>query len=185
MLSDTSTNRQHRRLVSSSYCLTYSRSCLAHTFQSTRRKSSPGTYSRCCRNSTDCPKYGLRCIPLSRPSTMCRARISNRPIRLITSGCKDLLEAVVMDQGVFVRGGDFQEVVDDVVGGDTFALGGEIHHQPVPQHRFGERLNVLDRHVRSALYQGPRFRAQDQELRRPWPGPPRQLLPHIFRDARL
>ena len=38
------------------------------------------------------------------------ARISKRePIRLITSGCKDLLEAVVMDQLVFVRGGDFEE----------------------------------------------------------------------------
>src|SRR5947208_1104514 len=37
-------------------------------------------------------------MPLRSPSTMCRARISNRPIRLITSGCKDLLEAVVMNQ---------------------------------------------------------------------------------------
>ena len=40
---------------------------------------------------------------------MCRARISSRPIRLITSGCKDLLEAVVMDQLVFVRGSDFEQ----------------------------------------------------------------------------
>src|ERR671918_354347 len=136
MLSETSTKRQHRRSVSSSYCLTYSRSCLAHTFQSTRRRSSPGTYSRCCTNSTDCPKYGLRCMPLSSPSTIWRARISRRPIRLITSGCKDLLEAVVMEELVFVRGGNFKEAVDDLIGRDAVALGGEIHHDTMPQHRF-------------------------------------------------
>src|SRR3954466_9717969 len=117
MLADTSTSKQQRRLVSSSYCLTYSRSCLAQTFQSTRRRSSPGAYSRCCRNSTDCPKYGLRCMPLRSPSTICRARTSRRPIRLITSGCKDLLEAVVMNELVFVRRGNFQEPVDDMIAG--------------------------------------------------------------------
>ena len=41
--------------------------------ESMRRTSSPGTYSRCCTNSTDCPKYGLRCPPDKKPSTICRA----------------------------------------------------------------------------------------------------------------
>ena len=74
---------------------------------------------------------------------MCRARISSRPIRLITSGCKDLLEAVVMDQLVFVRGGDVEQLVDEVVGRDAFAFGGEIHNEPMPQHRLGQGLDVF------------------------------------------
>ena len=61
------------------------------TFQSMRRTSSPGVYSRCCTNSTDCPKYGLRCNPDRNPSTMCRALISNREMREISSGRKNLL----------------------------------------------------------------------------------------------
>src|SRR5215218_6836990 len=143
MLADTSTSMQQRRFVSSSYCLTYRRSCLAQTFQSTRRRSSPAAYSRCWRNSTDCPKYGLRCMPLRRPSTMCRARISNRPIRLITSGCKDLLEAVVMNQLVFVRGGDFKQAVDNVVASNAIAFGREIHDQPMTEHGLGQCADIF------------------------------------------
>src|SRR3990172_2551962 len=121
MLAERSTSRHARRLVSSSYCLTYSRSCLPQTFQSTCRRSSPGTYWRCCKNSIDCPKYGLRCIPLSSPSTMCRARTSSRPIRLMSSGCKDLLETLVMDQLVFMGGGGGKQLCDEFVGGHAVA----------------------------------------------------------------
>ena len=34
--------------------------------------SSPGMYSRCCTNSTEWPKNGLRCMPEMKPSTTCR-----------------------------------------------------------------------------------------------------------------
>ena len=84
---------------------------------------------------------------------MCRARISNRPIRLITSGCKDLLEAVVMDQLVFVRGGDFEQVIDDVIRRDAVAFGRKIDDQPVPQHGLGQRLDVFHRDVRPSTDQ--------------------------------
>src|SRR3990172_7195876 len=164
MLAERSTSRHARRLVSSSYCLTYSRSCLPQTFQSTCRRSSPETYWRCCKNSIDCPKYGLRCIPLSSPSTMCRARTSSRPIRLISSGCKDLLETLVMNQFVFVGGSAGEQLVDELVRGDAFALGRKIHHQPMPEHGLGERLNVFHRDVSPALDQRPRLVAQYQQL---------------------
>src|SRR5262245_33125919 len=48
--------------------------------------SSPGTYSRCCTNSTECPKNGLRCMPEMKPSTTWRARRSSREMRAIVSG---------------------------------------------------------------------------------------------------
>src|SRR5688572_12690364 len=124
MLLLTSTSRLQRRFVSSSNCLTYSRSWRAQTFQSTCRKSSPRAYSRCWRNSTDWPKYGLRCIPERNPSTMCRARISSREIRLIASGCKNLFEAGIAGELVFLGGGAGDQAVDYAVGRDAVALGG-------------------------------------------------------------
>src|SRR3954466_8511742 len=90
-------------------------------------------------------------MPLRRPSTMWRARISNRPIRLITSGCKDLLEAVVMNKLVFVRRSDFEQAVDDVIGIDAIAFGGKIHHDAMAKHRFGERANIFERHMRTTM----------------------------------
>src|SRR5436305_3904387 len=126
MLLDTSTRSVQRRFVSSSNCLTYSRSCRAQTFQSTWRRSSPVVYSRCCRNSTDCPKYGLLCIPERKPSTMCRARISSREIRLIASGCKNLFEPGIAGELVFLGGGAGDQAVNDFVGGDSIALGREV-----------------------------------------------------------
>src|SRR5262245_28867484 len=116
MLFETSTSSVQRRFVSSSNCLTYSRSCLAQTFQSTCRKSSPGVYCRCWRNSTDCPKYGLRCMPDRKPSTMCRALNSSLAIRLTASGCKNLLEADIAGQFIFLGGSVREQAVDDLVG---------------------------------------------------------------------
>src|SRR5687768_4310725 len=151
MLFETSTSSVQRRFVSSSNCLTYSRSCLAQTFQSTCRRSSPVTYSRCWRNSTDWPKYGLLCIPARKPSTTCRARISKREMRLIASGCKYLFEPGIAYQLIFLGGRGGNQAVDDLVGGDPVALRGEVHHQPVPQHRFGQCLDVLRGHVGTAV----------------------------------
>src|SRR5688572_21250736 len=52
----------------------------------------------------DWPKYGLRCIPERNPSTMCRARISSRAMRLIASGCKNLFEPGIAGELVFLGG---------------------------------------------------------------------------------
>src|SRR5436189_714300 len=143
MLLEISTRSVARRFVSSSYCLTYSRSWRAQTFQSTCRRSSPMTYSRCCRNSTDCPKYGLLCIPERNPSTMCRARTSSREMRLIASGCKNLFEPGIARELVFLGGGAGDQSFDDLIGADTVALGGEVHDEAVSQDRPGQRLNVI------------------------------------------
>src|SRR6185369_443854 len=103
-------------------------------------------------------------MPLRRPSTMCRARISNRPIRLITSGCKDLLEAVVMDQLVFVRGGNFKQAVDDVVRSDAVALGREVYDKAVRQDGLGALANVFEGDMGTAVNKSASIRTADQEL---------------------
>src|SRR5207245_568221 len=136
------------------------------------RRSSPTVYSRCWRNSTDCPKYGLRCIPERKPSTICRARRSSREIRLIASGCKNLLESGITGQLVFLGRCDLDEALDDVVRRDPFALGGKIEHEPMPQHGLGQGLNVVGGDVRAAVQEGPRLGAQDHKLHRPRPGAP-------------
>src|SRR5436190_14463888 len=153
MLLETSINSVQRRFVSSSNCLTYSRSCRAQTFQSTWRRSSPVVYSRCWRNSTDCPKYGLLCIPERNPSTMCRARTSSREIRLIASGCKNLFEPGIARELVFLGGGAGNQSIDDLVGADAVALGGEVDNQAVPQDGLHQRLNVVGRNVGPAAKQ--------------------------------
>src|SRR5262245_49800279 len=150
MLLEISTSSVQRRFVSSSYCLTYSRSSRAQTFQSTCRRSSPVAYSRCCRNSTDWPKYGLRCIPERNPSTMCRARTSSREIRLIASGCKNLFEPGIAGELVFLGGCAGDQAVDDLVGRNPVALRGEVDDQAVPQHRLDQGLNVIGADVRAA-----------------------------------
>src|SRR4051812_24000921 len=158
---ETSTSRVQRRFVSSSNCLTYSRSWRAQTFQSTWRRSSPVAYSRCCRNSTDCPKYGLLCIPERKPSTMCRARISSREIRLIASGCKNLFEPGIARELVFLGGCAGDQAVDDLVGGNAVALSREVHHEAVPQHGPGERLDIVGRDMRPPAEERPRLAAEN------------------------
>src|SRR5688500_17464188 len=164
MLLETSARIRQRRFVSSSYCLTVKRSCRAQTFQSTWRRSSPATYSRCCRNSIDCPKYGLRCIPERNPSTMCRARTSSREIRLIASGCKNLFEPGIVGQLVFLGGCAGDQAVDDFVRIHSVALCGEVHDQAVPQHGLGERLDIVGGDMRAALEQCPGLAAENEKL---------------------
>src|SRR4051812_21919234 len=101
-------------------------------------------------------------MPLRRPSTMCRARISNRPIRLITSGCKDLLEAVVMDELVFVRGSCCQQAVDNMIGCNAVAFSGEIYNKPVPEHRLGQFADVFEGNMRPAVDESAGFCAKDE-----------------------
>ena len=56
-----------RRLVSSSNCLTYSRSLRPRIFQSTYRSSSPGWYIRCSANSTREAAAGRTVEPAEEP----------------------------------------------------------------------------------------------------------------------
>src|SRR5262245_47493500 len=159
-----STSSVQRRFVSSSNCLTYSRSCRAQTFQSTWRRSSPVTYSRCCRNSTDCPKYGLLCIPERKPSTMCRARTSSREIRLIASGCKNLFEPGIARELIFLGGGAGDQAVDDPVRRYAVALRRKIHDQSMSQHRLGQCLDIVRADVCPPAQQCPCLAAQNQKL---------------------
>src|SRR5689334_20668008 len=100
-------------------------------------------------------------MPLSRPSTMCRARISSRPIRLITSGCKNFLEAVVMDELIFVRRSYFKQAVDDVVGRNAVALGGEVYDQTMAENRCGQLANVFQGNMGPAMNECASFGAEN------------------------
>lgn len=55
-------------------------------------------------------------------------------------------------------------MVDNFVGVDAVALGGEVYHDAVPQHRPGEGLNVVSGDMGATAEQGPRFAAQNEEL---------------------
>ena len=90
-----------------------------------------------------------------------------------------------MGQLVLMRGRGCEKSGDEVVGGDPFALGGEIDDQAVTQHRLGQGLNVFDRHVGPTLDQGPCLGANNQELHGPRAGAPGQLLADEFRRRRL
>src|SRR5215467_807871 len=112
-----------------------------------RRGSSPATYSRCCTNSTDCPKYGLRCRPDRNPSTTFRACNSSRAIRETASGCKNLLESRVTRELAFLRGGFLNQPLDHFVGRNAFALGREIGDDAVPHDGSRECRNIFRRNV--------------------------------------
>src|SRR5262245_3883224 len=86
---DRSSSRWQRRLVSSVYCFTSSRSLRAHTFQSRFLSGSPGMYGRCSANSTLKPWKGLRCMPAMKPSTTNRARTSRCESRATTAGSRN------------------------------------------------------------------------------------------------
>ena len=95
------------------------------------------------------------------------------------------MEAGVTGEFVFAGGGGFDESLDDRVGGHALALGGEADHDPVPQHRRGEGLDVFHSHVAAALEQGPGLAAEDEELHGPWPGAPGELVRHEVGHALL
>src|SRR3954452_6744847 len=80
------TRKGARTVLSYSYCLMYWRPVRAKTGQSSRRRSSPGVYSRYSANSTLKPWKGLRCWPLIAPSTSRRERKVRSEICAITSG---------------------------------------------------------------------------------------------------
>ena len=67
---------------------------------------------------------------------------------------------------------------------DAVAFGGEVDDQAVPQHRLGQRLDVLGRDVRPAVQQCPGLAAEDQELHGPRAGAPADLVADEIGHAR-
>src|SRR5262245_51918369 len=136
------------------------------------RISSPGTYSRCSANSTLKPWYGLRWSPEMNPSTMSRAFTSSRAIFERNLGSRYFLgsedfggSCILQARGCMDRRVG-KETVDDGARRHALGLGAEVRQDPVPQHRVGHRLDVIRRHIASAVQDRPRFAAQDEELRR-------------------
>ena len=58
-----------------------------------------------------------------------------------------------MEELVFVLRSGIKELVDDLIGSDAIALGGEIHNDAVTQHGLGERGNIFKRHMRPAVHE--------------------------------
>ncbi len=193
--------------------------------------SSPGVYSRCCTNSTECPKNGLLCMPVMKPSTTCRARRSSREMRAMVAGwrkrrgsssfrrpwmrpgvrfrCVRVDESrssptrnvepeldrrhdakIFLNRSSAVRSPSLlrrllEQLLDDRVGGDAFGRGGEVGQDAVPQHRVGQRLDVVGRDVRPAVEQGAGLAAEDQVLHGARAGAPGQPVLDELRHARL
>src|SRR5215470_19239156 len=72
----------------------------------------------------------------------------------------------------------FQKALDDVFGFDAFGLGVEVRQNTMPEDWIGQRLNVFDRDIVTAMNERPRFSSQDQELRSPEAGAVVDVLLH-------
>src|ERR1700674_1112530 len=123
-------------------------------------------YCRYSANSTLKPLKGLRCSPERKPSTIVLALSSSVPRRAMTAGSRNCRVRVLVDtlQAALGHRHGVQQPIDDRVRGDALGLGVEIGHDPVPQNRLGEGLNVLDRHVIAAVHQGARLGASHERL---------------------
>ena len=99
------------------------------------------------------PEVRTAVHPGKEPFHHVAVRTLSRAIRWIASGCKNFLESGIACQLVFAGGGDRNDPLDQIVGRDALALGGETQHQPVPQHRLGQGLHVLAGDVGPALQQ--------------------------------
>src|SRR5260370_22879185 len=148
-----------------------------------RRGSSSATYSRCCTNSTDWPKYGLRCSPDRNPSTTSRAWSSSRDIREMASGCKNLLESRVTRQLTFLRGGFLDQPLDHLVGRNAFAFGRKVGDDAVPHDGRRQCRNVFGRDIAAPVKQRAGLAPQKQILHGPGTGAPAQPVVDKLGDA--
>src|SRR3954471_11199894 len=147
-------------------------------------RSSPGMYWRYSANSTLNPLNGLRCRPDRNPSTMVRAFSSSVPRRATTAGSRKgrscAVQGVIRIADCGWRTADWdvadwshstlrrrhalEQPIDDRVGVDALRLGVEVRHDAVAEDWFGERLDVLDRHVIAPMHQRACLRAAHQRL---------------------
>jgi hypothetical protein len=87
-------------------------------------------------------------------------------MRLMASGCKNLLESGIGGEFIFLGGSHSEQTVDDVVLGYAITFGREVHDKSMTQNRLGEGLDVIRRDMRSTVKQRASLAAQDQELYR-------------------
>src|SRR5262249_47050979 len=132
------------------------------------RTSSPGTYSRCCTNSTEKPRYGLLWSPTRKPSTMGRAFSPRASARASPAGAREM----VIASRRRIPGDGVEDAPRHVLRGDAFTLGGEIRNEPMPQNGHGDGGDVLGGDVAAALQQGVRLGGQDQVQAGPRPRAP-------------
>src|SRR6185437_9553467 len=115
--------------------------------------SSPGTYSRCWTNSTDCPKVGLLCMPVRNPSTTCRARKSSCEMRAIVLGSRNRFGSSSLRRcmaPVLVRGKPTdgrpwacscgEDLLEPLVGGEIAFLVRRLVEQLLDHHVRGHAL---------------------------------------------
>jgi len=88
-----------------------------------------------------------------------------------------------MDQLIFVRRSYFEQAVDDVVGRNAVAFGGEIYDQPVTENRLDQFTNVFQGNMRPAVNKRASFGAKDQELRGARTSTPGKLVACEIRSA--
>ena len=76
-----------------------------------------------------------------------------------------------------------QKPVDDVAGGEPFALGLEVGHDAVAQHGRSQRLDIFDGDRIAALQDRARFGAEDQILRSARAGAPFDVILDVLRSV--
>src|SRR5206468_2118403 len=84
------------------------------------------------------------------------------------SRSKDLFRVAARDR--------VQDLLDDLVDRDALGFRVEGRDDAVAEHRIGERVHVVERHVEAALEDGADFAAQDPLLAGARPGAPLDQL---------
>ena len=90
----------------------------------------------------------------------------------LTHAAKIFLNRSSFSSSPSLCGVSSQQLLDHRVGRDAFGGGGEVRQDAVPQHRQGQRLDVLGLDVRPAVQQRPGLGAEDQVLHGPRAGTP-------------
>ncbi len=84
------------------------------------------------------------------------------------------MEAGIAAEFAFFGRGRFDQLLDDVVGGDPFGFGGEVEDDAVSEDRFGHRDNVVGADVCAAVEQRSCLAAEQQILHGSRAGSPAQ-----------
>src|SRR5688500_17065368 len=129
------------------------------------RSGSPWTYCRCWANSVENPRSGDLCIPTRLPSTTWRASSSSCEVFWSVAGSRYgdclLFASLAMVHALVGRDG-VQELLHDVVGGESLALSGEVGDQAVAEDGQRDGLHVLDRDVEPPVQHRAGLAGEDQ-----------------------
>ena len=66
-------------------------------------------------------------------------------MRLMASGCKNLLESGIARQLVFLGRGAINQSFNDLVRSYAITFGSEVHYDAMTQDRFSNRLDIFRR----------------------------------------